>query len=238
MALTKKSARKYWAEGSGTFWLVLVGVGAALLNTAGPGPALNLIVAIAFGVALLTAMYAYGRISGGHYNPAVTVGLAVAGRFPAAEIVPYVIAQLVGGIIAALVLYFIAGGKAGFAVAGFASNGYAAHSPGGYSLITCAAAELVLTGFFVCIITGATSRKAHESMAPLVIGLTLMVIHLVLLPVTLTSVNPARSTATAVIAGALGGTNWPLTELWLFWVAPIVGAAIGGWAHKELFADD
>jgi aquaporin Z len=232
-AMVGKSTRKYWAEGIGTFWLVFAGIGTVLLD----GATGNIGIAIAFGLAVLTAAYAIGRVSGGHYNPAVTVGLAVAGRLPHREIVPYILAQLVGGIIAALLLWWIAGGKAGFIAGGFASNGYEAHSPGGYSLLACALIEIVMTAFFVAVILGATARKAHASLAPLAIGLALTAVHLGSLPVSGTSVNPARSSATALVA-AIGGTTWPVLELWLFWLAPLVGGALAGWAYREIFADD
>ena len=232
-AMVGKSARKYWAEGIGTFWLVFAGIGTVLLDSATG----NIGIAAAFGLAVLTAAYAIGRVSGGHYNPAVTVGLAVAGRLPHREILPYIIAQLVGGILAAFLLWCIAGGKAGFTVGGFASNGYEAHSPGGYSLLSCAIIEIAMTAFFVVVILGATAKKAHASLAPLAIGLALTLVHLGSLPVSGTSVNPARSTATALVAIA-GGTSWPVLELWLFWLAPLVGAALAGWAYREIFADE
>ncbi len=232
-AMVGKSARKYWAEGIGTFWLVFAGIGTVLLDAATG----NIGIAVAFGLAVLTAAYAIGRVSGGHYNPAVTVGLAVAGRLPYREIVPYILAQLAGGIIAAFLLWWIAGGKAGFIVGGFASNGYATHSPGNYSLISCALIEIVMTAFFVTVILGATARKAHASLAPLAIGLALTLAHLGSLPVSGTGVNPARSSATALVAAA-GGTSWPVLELWVYWLAPLVGAAIAGWAYREIFADE
>ena len=228
-----KSARKYWAEGIGTFWLVFTGIGTVLLD----GATGNIGIAVAFGLAVLTAAYAIGRVSGGHYNPAVTVGVAVAGRLPHREILPYIIAQLVGGIIAAFLLWSIAGGKAGFTVGGFASNGYATHSPDGYSLLSCAIIEIAMTAFFVVVILGATAKRAHASLAPLAIGLALTLVHLGSLPVSGTGVNPARSTATALVAIA-GGTSWPVLELWLFWLAPLVGAALAGWAYREIFADE
>jgi len=231
--LVGKSARKYWAEAIGTFWLIFAGIGTVLLGSGGN----NLNIGIAFGLAVLTAAYAIGRISGGHYNPAVTVGLAAGGRFPAADVMPYILAQLVGGIIAAFALWCIGSGKAGFTVGGFASNGYAAHSPGGFSIGAVAVAEVIATAFFVLVILGITARRAHTSFAPLAIGLALTLVHLAILPVSGASVNPARSTATAVVAAA-GGTSWPVAELWLFWAAPIIGAAIAGWAYREIFADE
>jgi aquaporin Z len=232
-AMVSRSARKYWAEGIGTFWLVFAGIGTVLLDTATG----NIGIALAFGLAVLTAAYAIGRISGGHYNPAVTVGLAVAGRLPHREIVPYILAQLAGGIVAAFLLWWIAIGKAGFTVGGFASNGYATNSPGGYSLLSCALIEIVATALFVTVILGATARKAHASLAPLAIGLALTLAHLASLPVSGTGLNPARSSATALVAAA-GGTTWPLLELWLYWLAPLVGGAIAGWAYREIFADE
>ena len=238
MKLTSKAARKYWAEATGTFVLVFVGLGAALA-TGGLQPVGSLGIGLAFGMALLAALYAYGRISGGHFNPAVTVGAAVAGRIGTGEIVPYIVSQLAGGIVATLLLYVIATGRAGFNLnAGFASNGYAIHSPGGYSLIACLVTEVLLTGLLVCVMLGSTARRAAAGMAPIAIGLALVAIHFASLPITGTSVNPARSTASAIIPLIFGGPNWPVMELWLFWLAPIVGAAIAGWAHRELFGDD
>ncbi|HLL27277.1 MAG TPA: aquaporin Z [Xanthobacteraceae bacterium] len=228
-----KPARKYWAEGIGTFWLVFAGIGTVLMDTATG----NIGIAVAFGLAVLTAAYAIGRVSGGHYNPAVTIGLAAAGRLPHREIIPYVLAQLAGGILAAFVLWWIAGGKAGFTVGGFASNGYEAHSPGAYSLLSCALIEIVATAFFVTVILGVTARKAHAALAPLAIGFALTLAHLASLPVSGTGLNPARSSATAIVA-AVGGTTWPLLELWLYWLAPLVGAALAGWAYREIFADE
>ncbi len=231
-AMAGKSARKYWAEGIGTFWLVFAGMGTVLLDSATG----NIGIAVAFGLAVLSATYAIGRVSGGHYNPAVTVGLAVAGRLPHREILPYILAQLAGGIVAAFLLWWIAAGKAGFSAGGFASN-YEAHSPGNYNLLSCAFIEIVMTAFFVAVILGATAKKAHASLAPLAIGLALTLVHLGSLPVSGTSVNPARSSATALVAAA-GGTSWPVLELWLFWLAPLVGAAVAGWAYREIFADE
>jgi len=232
-ALVGRSARKYWAEAIGTFWLVFAGIGTVLLDT----PTGNIGIALAFGLAVLTGVYAIGRVSGGHFNPAVTVGAAVAGRIPHAEIFPYIIAQLAGGIVAAFVLWWIAIGKGGFAPAGFASNGYGAHSPGGYNLMSCAIMEIVVTAFFVAVILGATARRAHAAMAPLAIGLALTLGHLASLGVSGTGLNPARSSATAIVA-AVGGTTWPVLELWLYWLAPLIGAAFAGWAYREIFADD
>lgn len=231
--MVSRSARKYWAEGIGTFWLVFAGIGTVLLDTATG----NIGIALAFGLAVLTAAYAIGRVSGGHYNPAVSVGLAVAGRLPHREIVPYILSQLAGGILAAFLLWLIANGKAGFTVDGFASNGYEAHSPGSYSLLACALIEIVATALFVTVILGVTARKAHASLAPLAIGFALTLAHLASLPVSGTGLNPARSTATALVAAA-GGTSWPLLELWLYWLAPLVGGAVAGWAYREIFADE
>ena len=233
MALVHRSMRKYWAEGIGTFWLVFAGIGTVLLDTVTG----NIGIAVAFGLAVVTAAYAIGRISGGHYNPAVTLGAALAGRLPYEEIVPYVLAQLIGGVIAAFALWAIASGKSGFASGGFASNGYAGHSPGGYSLLSCALIEFVATALFVTVILGATARRAHAALAPLAIGLALTLAHLASLSVSGTGLNPARSSATAIVA-AVGGTTWPLLELWLYWLAPLVGGAFAGWAYREIFADD
>ena len=232
-AMVGKSARKYWAEGIGTFWLVFAGIGTVLLD----GATGNIGIAMAFGLAIVTGVYAFGRISGGHYNPAVTVGLATGGRFPNEEIIPYILSQLVGGTLAAFLLWGIASGKGGFTIGSFASNGYAAHSPGAYSLLACAIIEVVMTAFFIAVILGVTAKKAHAALAPLAIGFTLTLVHLGSLPVSGTGVNPARSTATAIVA-LWGGTSWPVLELWLYWVAPIVGAALAGWAYREIFADD
>lgn len=229
----QKSARKYWAEAIGTFWLVLAGVATILFNpTTG-----NLGIALAFGLTVLTGVYALGRISGGHFNPAVTIGAVVGGRTPVEEAVYYILAQVVGGILAALLLYGIASGKAGFAAGGFGSTGFESHSQGNYSAVTAFVAELVMTFMFVMVILAVTAKKAHAALAPLAIGLTLTLIHLAILPVSGSSVNPARSTATAVTA-LIGGTNWPLIQLWLYWLAPLVGGALAGWAYKEIFADE
>ena len=238
MTLTGKPMRKYWAEMTGTFVLVFVGLGTSLA-VGGQQPVGYLGIGLAFGLAVLAASFAYARSSGGHFNPAVTIGAAVAGRIAPAEIVRYIMAQLVGGIIAALLLYVIATGRAGFNVgAGFASNGYTTHSPGGYSLIACLITELVLTALFVCVYLGSTGKRAAAGFAPIAIGLALAAIHFASLPITGTSVNPARSTASALIPAIFGSVTWPVTELWLFWLAPILGAAIAGWAHQEIFGDD
>ncbi|MGP8245654.1 MAG: aquaporin Z [Bryobacteraceae bacterium] len=221
MPLSKRAI----AEFIGTFWLVFGGCGSAVLDAAFPSLGIGFLgVALAFGLTLLTMAFAIGHISGCHLNPAVSVGLVVGKRFPVSDLWAYVVAQVAGGIVAAAVLYVIASGKAGFSLAGgFASNGYAAHSPGGYSLTACLVAEVVLTFMFLMIILGATDRRAPRGFAPIAIGLGLTLIHLVGIPVTNTSVNPARSTGPALFVG-----GWAVEQLWLFWVAPIVGAAIAG----------
>lgn len=224
--------RRAIAEFFGTFWLVLGGCGSAVLAAAFPKFGIGFVgVALAFGLTLLTMAYAIGPISGCHINPAVTVGLAAAGRFKWSELPAYWIAQVLGGIAAAAVLLVIASGQAGFDVhAGFASNGYGAHSPGGYSLFSCLVCEIVMTLFFLLIILGSTHERAPKQFAPIAIGLGLTLILLISIPVTNTSVNPARSTGPAIFAG-----GWALSQLWLFWVAPIVGAVIGGILHRALF---
>ena len=221
MSLSKRAA----AEFIGTFWLVFGGCGSAVLAAAIPNVGIGYLgVALAFGLTVLTMAFAIGHVSGCHLNPAVSVGLVVGKRFPASNLPAYVVAQVAGAIAAAAVLYVIASGKAGFDLAGgFASNGYAEHSPGGYSLIACLVAEVVLTFFFLMIILGATDRRAPQGFAPIAIGLGLTLIHLVGIPVTNTSVNPARSTGPALFVG-----GWAVEQLWLFWLAPIVGAAIAG----------
>lgn len=221
MPLTKRAA----AELVGTFWLVLGGCGSAVLAAAFPRLGIGFLgVALAFGLTVVTMAYALGHVSGAHFNPAVSVGLAVARRFPARELPAYVIAQLIGGILAGAVLYVIASGASGFDVtAGFASNGYGDHSPGGYSLAAGLVCEVVMTCGFLVVILGATDRRAPAGLAPLAIGLALTLIHLVSIPVTNTSVNPARSTGVALFAG-----GWALAQLWAFWVAPLIGAAIAG----------
>jgi len=228
------------AEFFGTFWLVFGGCGSAVLAAAFPdaGNALGIGfvgVAFAFGLTVLTMAYTVGGISGGHFNPAVTFGLWAGKRFPAADILPYVVAQVLGAVAAAGVLFVIASGKAGFdAVAsGFASNGFDAHSPGGYSMIAALVAEIVLTCFFLLIILGVTHKRAPAGFGPLAIGLALTLIHLISIPVTNTSVNPARSTGPALFVG-----GWALSQLWLFWVAPIVGALVGGFLFNALFEHD
>jgi aquaporin Z len=230
MSLSKRAAAEFF----GTFWLVFGGCGSAVLAAAFPALGIGFAgVALAFGLTVLTMAFAIGHISGCHLNPAVSVGLVVGKRFPASDLLAYVIAQVVGAIAAAGVLYVIASGKSGFDLsAGFASNGYAEHSPGGYSLVACLVAEVVLTMFFLLIIMGATDRRAPQGFAPIAIGLGLTLIHLVGIPVTNTSVNPARSTGPAIFVG-----GWALAQLWLFWVAPLVGGAIGGGVYRTLFGE-
>jgi aquaporin Z len=221
---------KLAAECLGTFWLVLGGCGSAVL--AGTFPALGIGfagVSLAFGLTVLTGAYALGPISGGHFNPAVTIGLWAGGRFPGRDIPAYVVAQVAGAIVGAGVLFLIASGKADFEVGRFAANGYGEHSPGGYSLIASLVTEIVMTFMFLIVILGATHRRAPVGFAGLAIGLALTLIHLISIPVTATSVNPARSTATAVIVG-----GWALSQLWLFWIAPIVGALAGGWMYQSI----
>jgi len=231
MPLGKRAA----AELIGTFWLVFGGCGSAVLAAAFPTLGIGFLgVAFAFGLTVLTMAYAIGHISGCHLNPAVSVGLMVGKRFPASDLVAYVVAQVAGAILAGGVLYVIASGKSGFDLAGgFASNGYADHSPGGYSMIACLVAEAVLTFMFLMIILGSTDKRAPQGFAPIAIGLGLTLIHLISIPVTNTSVNPARSTGVAVFAG-----GWAIQQLWLFWLAPIVGAAVAGIVYPALFADD
>ena len=221
------------AEMLGTFWLVLGGCGTAVLAAAFPQVGVGLLgVALAFGLTVLTMAYAIGHISGCHLNPAVTVGLWAGGRFPAVDVIPYILAQVIGALIGAAVLYLIASGKAGFDLAGgFASNGYGQHSPGGYSLLSAMVCEVVMTFMFLAVILGATDQRAPAGMAPLAIGLCLTLIHLISIPVTNTSVNPARSTGPALFVG-----DWAVAQLWLFWVAPLVGAAIAGIAYRAMFA--
>lgn len=223
--------KKYGAEFFGTFWLVLGGCGSAVLAAAFPSVGIGLLgVSLAFGLTVLTMAYAIGHISGCHLNPAVSVGLWAGGRFPANQLVPYIIAQVLGGLVAGGVLYIIASGKAGFDVsAGFASNGYGVHSPGGYSLLAALVCEVVMTMMFLLIILGATDERAPKGFAPLAIGLGLTLIHLISIPVTNTSVNPARSLGVAVFAG-----DWALTQLWLFWVAPIAGALLGAITYRYI----
>lgn len=223
--------KKLVAECIGTFWLVLGGCGSAVLAAAFPNVGIGLLgVALAFGLTVLTMAFAIGHISGCHLNPAVSIGLWAGGRFSGKELVPYVIAQVIGGIIAGAILYVIAGGKAGFDVAaGFASNGYGEHSPGGYSLLACFVCEIVMTIMFLFVIMGATDKRAPQGFAPIAIGLCLTLIHLISIPVTNTSVNPARSTGVAVFAG-----GWAMAQLWLFWIAPLIGGIIGGSIYRFL----
>ena len=224
-------SQRVTAEFVGTFWLVFGGCGSAVLAAAFPELGIGFVgVSLAFGLTVLTMVYAIGHVSGCHLNPAVSVGLVVARRFPAGDLGPYIAAQLAGGIAGAAVLYMIATGRADFNLAaGFASNGYGAHSPGGYSLQAGFLAEVVLTAMFLLIIVGATDGRAPAGFAPLAIGFGLTLIHLIGIPVTNTSVNPARSTATAVFVG-----GWALQQLWMFWIAPIVGAAVGGLIYRTL----
>jgi aquaporin Z len=229
---------KLAAEFFGTFWLVLGGCGSAVLAAAFPNVGIGLLgVAFAFGLTVLTMAYAVGGISGGHFNPAVSVGLAAAGRFAWASVIPYIIAQVIGAIVAAGVLYLIASGKAGFAIdpaapGAFATNGYGEHSPGGYSLLAALICEIVMTGFFLIIILGATGKSVPAGFAPIAIGLGLTLIHLISIPVTNTSVNPARSTGPALFVGGLA-----LQQLWFFWVAPLIGGALGGLIYKALLSE-
>jgi aquaporin Z len=226
--------KRLGAEFIGTFWLVLGGCGSAVLAAAFPNVGIGLLgVALAFGLTVLTMAFAIGHISGCHLNPAVTVGLWAGGRFAAKDVVPYIVAQVVGAIVAAGVLYVIASGKAGFNVSsGLAANGYGAHSPGGYALGACVVSELVMTFMFLIVILGATDARAPAGFAPIPIGFALTLIHLISIPVTNTSVNPARSTGPAVFVG-----DWALDQLWLFWVAPIVGALIAGFVYRAVFAE-
>jgi aquaporin Z len=221
--------KKYCAEFIGTFWLVLGGCGSAVLAAAFPDVGIGLLgVALAFGLTLLTMAFAIGHISGCHINPAVSFGLWAGGRFPTSDLVPYVIAQVAGGIAAAGVLYLIASGKPGFDLAaGFAANGYGAHSPGGYDLTAALVCEVVMTMMFLYVIMGATDRRASQSLAPVAIGMCLTLIHLISIPVTNTSVNPARSTGVALFVG-----GWAVSQLWLFWLAPIAGGIAGALIYR------
>jgi aquaporin Z len=228
MPLVKRAIAEFF----GTFWLVFGGCGSAVLAASFPEYGIHFVgVALAFGLTVLTMAFAIGHISGCHLNPAVSVGLVVGKRFPASELLPYIIAQVVGAIVASGVLFFIASGKPDFVVGGFASNGYGAHSPGGYSLAACFLAEVVLTCFFLLVILGSTDQRAPKGFAPISIGLCLTLIHLISIPVTNTSVNPARSTGPALFAG-----GWAIAQLWLFWIAPILGAIIGGLISNAFFA--
>jgi aquaporin Z len=228
------SMKAYGAEFLGTFWLVLGGCGSAVLAAAFPNVGIGLLgVSLAFGLTVLTMAFAIGHISGCHLNPAVSVGLWAGGRFPAGKLVPYVVAQVLGAIAAGGVLYVIAGGAAGFDVAkGFASNGYGEHSPGGYSLLAALVTEVVMTMFFLLIILGSTDKRAPAGLAPIAIGLGLTLIHLISIPVTNTSVNPARSTGVALFVG-----GWAVQQLWLFWVAPIVGALLGAFGYRAIASE-
>ena len=223
---------KLAAEFLGTFWLVLGGCGSAVLAAAFPDVGIGLAgVSLAFGLTVLTGVYALGPISGGHFNPAVSFGLWAGGRFPASQLVPYIVAQVVGAVAGAGALYLIASGKAGFDLAaGFASNGFGEHSPGKYSLGAALTCEVVMTFMFLIVIMGATDERAPKGMAPIAIGLCLTLIHLITIPVTNTSVNPARSTGPAIFVG-----GWALSQLWLFWVAPIVGGILGAVVYRGLW---
>jgi aquaporin Z len=225
------NAQKYAAEAIGTFWLTFAGCGSAVIAAAFPQVGIGLVgVSLAFGLSVVTMAYAIGHVSGCHLNPAVTVGLAAGGRFPAGEVAPYVIAQVIGAVAASALLYVIASGAPGFDVAkGFASNGYDAHSPGHYSLMACFITEVVMSMMFLFVIMGATHGKAPAGFAPLAIGLALVMIHLASIPVTNTSVNPARSTGPALFVG-----GWALSQLWLFWVAPLIGGVLGGLLYRWL----
>lgn len=231
MSLTKRCGAEFF----GTFWLVFGGCGSAVLAAGFPEFGIRFAgVALAFGLTLLTMAYAIGNISGCHINPAVSVGLCVGGRFPVSDLIPYIIAQVLGGIAASSVLYVIASGKAGFDLSGgFACNGYADHSPGGYSLGACLVAEIVLTFFFLFVIQGATDRRAPQGFAGIPIGLSLTLCHLIGIPVDNLSVNPARSTGPAVFVH-----GWALHQLWLFWVAPFIGAALSGFVYSTLFKEE
>src|SRR6266513_3352100 len=223
--------KQYSAEFLGTFWLVLGGCGSAVLAAAFPNVGIGLLgVALAFGLTVLTMAFAIGHISGCHLNPAVSIGLWAGGRFPASKLAPYIGAQVLGAIVAGGVLYVIASGAPGFDITkGFASNGYGAHSPGGYSLLAALVSEVVMTMFFLLVILGATDKRAPSGFAPIAIGLALTLIHLISIPVTNTSVNPARSTGPAIFVG-----GWALAQLWIFWIAPIAGALAAGWLHKSV----
>ena len=227
---------KYLAEFLGTFWLVFGGCGSAVLAAAYPELGIGFAgVSLAFGLTVLTMAYAVGHISGGHFNPAVSVGLFVGGRFDGKDLLPYIAAQVIGAIAAAAVLYTIASGKAGFdaAASGFASNGFGEHSPDGYSMMAALVIEVVLTAFFLIIILGATDKRAPAGFAPIAIGLALTLIHLISIPVTNTSVNPARSTGVALYAGGVY-----LSQVWFFWAAPIIGGVLGGFSYRALFGQN
>ena len=227
--------KKYVAEAFGTFWLVFGGCGSAVLSAAFPEVGIGLLgVSLAFGLTVLTMAYAIGHISGCHLNPAVSIGLWAGGRFPANQLLPYIAAQVIGGVLAGGALYLVASGKAGFELsAGFASNGYGAHSPGGYSLAAALIAEVLLTMMFLLVILGSTDARAPQGMAPVAIGLCLTLIHLISIPVTNTSVNPARSLGVALYVG-----DWALAQLWAFWVAPIAGAVLGALVYRYIGAEE
>jgi aquaporin Z len=224
-----KMIKRLSAEFIGTFWLVLGGCGSAVISSAFPETGIGFLgVSLAFGLTVLTMAFALGHISGGHFNPAVSVGLWIGKRFPGKDVLPYMIVQVLGGIVAGGVLYIIASGQAGFSLAdGFASNGYAEHSPGGYSLLSGAVTEIVLTMMFILVIMGATDKRAPQGFAPIAIGLALTLIHLISIPVTNTSVNPARSTGVAIYVG-----GWAVAQLWLFWLAPLIGGVLGGLVYS------
>ncbi|MCS0418515.1 aquaporin Z [Vibrio diabolicus] len=227
---------KYLAEAFGTFWLVLGGCGSAVLAAVFPDVGIGLLgVALAFGLTVLTMAFAIGHISGCHLNPAVTVGLWAGGRFETKDVAPYIIAQVLGGLIAGGILYVIATGQAGFDVvgSGFAANGYGEHSPGQYSMLAALVSEVVMTMMFLIVIMGATDKRAPQGFAPIAIGLCLTLIHLISIPVTNTSVNPARSTAVAMYVG-----DWAVSQLWLFWIAPILGGVLGAVIYKNLLGKE
>jgi aquaporin Z len=227
--------KAYTAEFFGTFWLVLGGCGSAVLAAAFPGVGIGLMgVSLAFGLTVLTMAFAIGHVSGCHLNPAVSIGLWMGGRFEARKLLPYIVSQVLGAIVAGAVLYVIASGKAGFDVsAGFASNGFGEHSPGKYSMLAALVTEVVMTMMFLIVILGATDKRAPQGFAPIAIGLCLTLIHLISIPVTNTSVNPARSTGVALFVG-----GWAIEQLWLFWIAPIVGALLGGLAYRGFVQSD
>ncbi|MFM7471685.1 MAG: aquaporin Z [Nodosilinea sp.] len=227
--------KKYFAEFFGTFWLVLGGCGSAVLAAAFPDVGIGLLgVSLAFGLTVLTMAFAIGHISGCHLNPAVSFGLWAGGRFPAKDLLPYIVSQVLGGIVAGGILYLIASGKAGFDLsAGFASNGFGEHSPGKYSFLAALVCEVVMTAFFLLVIMGATDSRAPQGFAPIAIGLCLTLIHLISIPVTNTSVNPARSTGVAIFVG-----GWAISQLWLFWVAPIAGGMLGAYVYRFLGSEE
>lgn len=227
--------KRYVAEFFGTFWLVIGGCGSAVLAAAFPDVGIGLLgVSLAFGLTVLTMAFALGHVSGCHLNPAVSVGLWAGGRFPASELLPYILAQVLGGIVAASVLFVIASGAAGFELSGgFAANGYGEHSPGGYGLVSALVCEVVMTMMFLLVIMGATDKRAPAGFAPIAIGLCLTLIHLISIPVTNTSVNPARSTGVAVFVG-----DWAIAQLWAFWIAPIVGAVLGARIYRSIAGDN